>query len=334
MTFSSSSPHSPHDLSQVKGVVGRFAPSPSGNLHLGSLRTAFAAWLAARSAGGKLFYRVEDTDQERARPEIVQQQKEDLEWLGMDFDAFNGAPYLQQSKEATRYQKELDRVASHCTACTCSRKVLLDLRLQHQWPGDYHPPQCPKPAREESHSAALRFQPGPGEFHIDDLIRGPMRFYPNQSNGPFVVRRADGFFAYQLVVVLDDIFMGVNQVVRGDDILHATGMQLSLYSALGAKPPRYAHLPLILNESGEKFSKSHGTPDVRFLQHRGVTRESILTFLSHSLGLTGPEEVISEPRRLVKAFAFDKIPRESTLVDLQTLSYRIGAGPSISLRPT
>ena len=329
MTFSSSSSHAADGPSQQKETIGRFAPSPSGNLHLGSLRTAFAAWLAARSAGGKFFYRVEDTDQERARPDIIQQQKEDLEWLGLDFDRFNGAPYLQQSKESGRYRQQLDRLTANCLACTCSRRLLTDLRTRNHWPSDYHPPLCPKAAREDDLRATLRFRPAPGEFHVEDSIRGALSFNPGQLNGPFVIRRADGFYAYQLVVVLDDIFMGVNQVVRGEDILHATGMQLSLYAALGEPPPNYAHVPLVFNEWGEKFSKSLGTPDLRFLRERGVSRDAILSFISHTLGLTGPGDVISEPKRLIKGFAFDKIPKDSTLVDLISLSYRIGSGPMI-----
>lgn len=308
-------------------IVGRFAPSPSGQLHLGSLRTALAAWLFARSAGGTIYYRVEDVDRGRAVEQIRDQQMSDLAALSLTFDPFEGQPFLSQSTSYPRYEIALDQLRTLLFACSCSRKKLSQARvsLGKSFADDFYPGFCAAKNLPATPPCALRCRLKGGIYCMDDQILGRQGFDPLKEHGPFIVRRADGHFAYQLAVVVDDIFMGVNQVVRGRDILPSTGPQLCLYEVLKQTPPKYAHVPLVLSKaSGKKFSKSEGALDYQGLMGRGLTREAILKFLCHSLGLIPAGTSIISPQELVKDFAAQKIIREDTFVDTNKLLYWIG----------
>ncbi|HEX2093301.1 MAG TPA: tRNA glutamyl-Q(34) synthetase GluQRS, partial [Longimicrobiaceae bacterium] len=249
-------------------VRGRFAPSPTGRLHLGNARTALLAWLHARSAGGRFVLRVEDLDRGRVRPGYAEAQLADLRWLGVDWDEgpdVGGpfAPYLQSEREAL-YRETLGRLEERglLYRCRCSRREIAAAASAPHGPADEgprYPGTCrARPAGERDGPAALRFPVSPGEVGFRDLLQGPVAFDPEAETGDFVVRRRDGVAAYQLAVVVDDAAMGITHVVRGADLLPSTARQLLLYRALELLPPEFLHVPLLLGPDGERLAKRHG----------------------------------------------------------------------------
>lgn len=305
--------------------IGRFAPSPSGHLHLGSLRTALAAWLFAKSNGGKIYYRVEDIDQGRASILIRDGQIRDLTTLGINFDSFKGQAYMSQSDRIHHYEEFLAAHKDQLFACSCSRKQLAEMRTGQTVAEDFYSGLCSKRGLTFQPRYAVRCQLPERSYATHDLVLGEQMFNPAREHGPFIVRRADGHFAYQLVVVIDDIAMQINQVVRGSDILPSTGIQLFLYELLGAAPPQFAHVPLVLSkQTGKKFSKSEGAADYGELSKRGVTTDRILSFFAHSLGLRETPSYIESPSALLEGFSAAQITSANTFVDLDSLNYWIG----------
>jgi len=256
-------------------VRGRFAPSPTGALHVGNARTALLAWLHARAAGGAFVMRVEDLDVGRVRPGIMETQLDELRWLGLDWDEgpdIGGphAPYVQ-SLRAERYDAALRVLAERglLFECSCSRK---DIAAAASAPhageeGPRYPGICRRRRVEPSGASlmehgkslvALRMRVERGEVCFDDLGQGRCCFDPAEETGDFVVRRKDGAAAYQLAVVVDDAAQGITDVVRGADLLDSTARQIYLQRLLGAPTPRYLHVPVALSASGEKLSKQTG----------------------------------------------------------------------------
>lgn len=295
---------------------GRFAPSPSGFLHLGNARTALYAWLRCRAAGGEFALRVEDLDGPRTRPEAVFGNLEELRWLGLDWDEgpdVGGphAPYLQ-SRRGELYQAALDRLSAggHLFECYLSRKDLAEVASAPHGssltggpsessggagPGStgssYGPAERALNASVAADKAvagktpSLRFAVPDVDLAFEDALFGPQSV-PAGAIGDFVVRRADGQWAYQLAVVVDDAAMGITEVVRGADLLEATAAQVLLYRALDLRPPTFAHLPLLLDESGQRLAKRMGSLTLRELARAGVRAERVVGWLAHSLGLT------------------------------------------------
>jgi glutamyl-Q tRNA(Asp) synthetase len=224
---------------------GRFAPSPTGPLHAGSLLAALGSWLLARHAGGQWLVRVEDVDPPRTVPGAIDQQLSALAAFGLNSDG----PIVHQHQRSDRYQAALDRLlhAGTAFACHCSRS---DLAAQH---GIHH--HCVARTAREQPALRLRVPPGSAvTFH--DGLRGEIRQDVHAEVGDFVLRRADGYWAYQLAVVVDDDAQGITDVVRGGDLLDSTPRQILLQQALGLPTPRYLHLPLLLDGDGRKLSKS------------------------------------------------------------------------------
>ncbi len=224
---------------------GRFAPSPTGPLHPGSLLAALGSWLLARHAGGHWLVRIEDVDPPRTVPGAVDQQLAVLSGLGLTSDG----PIVHQSGRDSVYQKALDRLLDEGTAfaCHCSRSDLADQR------GIHH--QCV--ARSPRPQPAIRLRVPPGStVHFQDGLRGAIQQNVHAEVGDFVLRRADGYWAYQLAVVVDDGDQGITDVVRGADLLDSTPRQILLQRALGLPTPAYLHLPLLLDTDGRKLSKS------------------------------------------------------------------------------
>jgi len=223
----------------------RFAPSPTGPLHAGSLLAALGSWLLARDAGGQWLVRIEDVDPPRTAPGAVDQQLGVLTALGLTSDG----PVVHQSSRDNLYQRALDRLLDEGTAfaCHCSRSDLADQR------GIHH--QCV--ARRPRAQPAIRLRVPPGStVHFQDGLRGAIRQDVHAEVGDFVLRRADGYWAYQLAVVVDDGDQGITDVVRGADLLDSTPRQILLQRALGLPTPAYLHLPLLLDTDGRKLSKS------------------------------------------------------------------------------
>ncbi len=252
---------------------GRFAPSPTGELHLGNARTALLSWMWARSAGGKYFLRVEDIDLPRVRPGMAQQQMEELRWLGLDWDGEESF----QSRRTSLYEEALRKLGDNVYECFCSRaEIAAVASAPHGDEGPRYPGTCAGLTREQraarrrtrAPSLRLRVPPGPVKFH--DQILGDQEFDTQALVGDFVLRRADGIFAYQLAVVVDDGAMGITQVLRGADLLSSTPRQILLHRLLGQPEPLWAHVPLVLGPGGERLSKRDRSLSLSALRTRGV----------------------------------------------------------------
>jgi len=226
---------------------GRFAPSPTGPLHAGSLLAAFGSWLFARARGGRWELRIEDVDPPRTVPGAARAQLEALAQLGLAGDG----PVLWQSTRGEAYEHALQRLLDQGDAfvCHCSRRDLADSGGVHH--------ACVDGVRRPDPAIRLRVPPGT-VVHFDDALRGPQRQDVHAEVGDFVLRRADGCWAYQLAVVVDDASQGVTEVVRGADLLDSTARQIHLMRRLGLRVPGHAHLPLVLGVDGSKLSKSEG----------------------------------------------------------------------------
>ncbi len=281
-------------------MSGRYAPSPSGDLHIGNLRTAVLAWLFARSTGRDFLMRVENLD--RVRPGAEERQLADLAALGLDWDG----PVVRQSARTALYADALADLQQLGLVyeCFCSRREIREATsAPHQTPGLY-PGTCrdltdaEREQRREDRPAALRLRAEPGEMTVQDELHGPF-------TGPIddvVLRRGDGVPAYNLAVVVDDADQGVDQVVRGDDLLSSSPAQAHLAGLLGLAAPTYAHVPLVLNTAGQRLAKRDGAVTLRELADAGIDTFAAIT---GSLGLTG-----HSPADLLDQFDPAHLPRE------------------------
>ena len=235
--------------------VGRFAPSPTGALHFGSLVAALASYQEARAAKGKWHVRIDDLDQPRAQPGAADGILRALERLGFEWDG----PVLVQSERLERYVAVLDELTRRALAypCSCSRKELEDSALAIDGARIY-PGTCRQGLAPGKQARALRLRTHNAPIGFADAIQGWVEQRVEQEVGDFVLRRADGIVAYQLAIVVDDMDQGVTDVVRGADLLDSTARQIHLQRLLGAPTPRYAHVPVVLNAAGEKLSKQTG----------------------------------------------------------------------------
>ena len=272
-------------------TVGRFAPSPTGDLHLGSALAALGAWASARSQGGRFLWRIENLDGPREVPGAAERQREDARWLGLDWDA----EPVRQSERGSRYDAALARLASagRLFPCRVSRSDLKALASAPHGPGlppypaalrpsDLAPGWFDDPASWAD--AALRFRVAPGTVCWEDGVLGPQCQDVAAEVGDVVLRRRDGLVAYQLAVVVDDLAQGVTEVVRGQDLVDSTARQVQLVRALGGAVPTYAHLPLVHAADGDKLSKRDGALSVRALRQCGVAPEALVGWLAAALG--------------------------------------------------
>ena len=230
--------------------IGRFAPTPSGHLHFGSLVAALASYLDARSVGGRWLTRMEDLDPPREEPGAQAAILKALESYGFEWDG----EMVRQSDRHDAYAEVLNRLFNHglAYACTCSRKTL----------APYHgiyPGLC-RNAGHDTKDAAIRLRVPELEYHFIDRVQGEYRQHLGREVGDFVIRRRDGLYAYQLAVVLDDAWQGITDIVRGADLLDSTPRQLYLQELLGLPQPRYLHIPLITQPDGHKLGKSYRSP--------------------------------------------------------------------------
>lgn len=261
----------------------RFAPSPTGLLHLGHARTHLVTVLRARRIGATIAMRIEDLDGPRVRPGGVDSILRTHEFLGFEFDE---GPTFQSTRTGA-YAAALERLRTFTFPCTCSRREIESLAsAPHGEEGPVYPGTCRGRPSHPGRPAAVRFRlDAPPEF--DDVLHGHVSAI---GSGDFVLRRADGVFAYQLAVVVDDDAIGVTDVVRGDDLLASTPKQIALLRALGRPVPTYLHVPLVRAHDGERLAKRTGARAVLDFRDAGVGRETILGALGYSLGL------IDEPR--------------------------------------
>ena len=276
--------------------IGRLAPSPTGGLHLGHARTFLVAWLAARSRGGRIVYRVEDLDAGRARAEAVAGAMADLRWLGLDWDhgpdvGGPDGPYVQSERQGI-YADTLDRLkaAELVYPCTCTRA---DIARAASAPhaedeGPTYPGTCAGRSAADADGLpdgfAWRFRVPAGSVAWDDRLRGRVELDPARLGGDFVVGRQGVGAGYQLAVVVDDAAMGVTEVVRGDDLIPSTPRQLLLYRALGSDPPGFAHVPLAVAADGRRLAKRDGAPKLATLRESGVDPRRLVGLLARSCG--------------------------------------------------
>jgi len=306
---------------------GRYAPSPTGELHLGNASSALLAWLSVRSRGGTFVMRMEDLDRNRVREELAGRILDDLAWLGLDWDEGPDrggpfAPYAQWPRLA-RYREafELLREQRRVYACFCSRRDVAAAASAPQAPGEEvrYSGACrtidPAEARrrvEQGERHAWRFRvPTDGARTFDDLVHEAWGA-DQPPPGDFVVYRADGVPAYQLACVVDDAAMQVDEVVRGDDLLASTTRQLLLYEALGRRPPVFGHVPLLLGADGVRLSKRHRGVTLRELREAGRGPEELVGRLAAALGLRAAVVPVSSTD-LVAGFSLAKLPRRGLL---------------------
>jgi glutamyl-tRNA synthetase len=312
-------------------IRGRFAPSPTGLLHLGNARTALLAWLHARAAGGAFVMRVEDLDPGRVKPGLMERQLDDLRWLGLDWDEgppVGGAfgPYLQTQRTAM-YDDATRRLArqGRLFACSCTRRDLAAAASAPHGAGDEGPrypgtcrhrpadawlPGAHPPPRE---AMALRYRVEPQTVCFHDLLLGRSCFDPAADAGDFVVRRKDGVAAYQLAVVVDDAAMRITHVVRGADLLPSTARQLLLYRDLELDAPAFLHVPLMIGEDGERLAKRHGAVSLADAREAGIAPERVVGWLAATCGL-GRQDGEATARELVARWSVERIPRGPTVV--------------------
>lgn len=287
-------------------MTGRFAPSPSGRMHLGNLFTALMSWLSARGAGGRWILRIEDLDPQRSKEEWGKLIEEDLLWLGLEWDEGGmdnkgpNGPY-RQSLRSDIYDHYLKRLVDtgHTYPCTCTRADIMSTQAPHQsdgrviYGGRCRPDGLPPFKLHESltpHATRLWVPDKPVEF--DDRLYGKQSVNLARECGDFVVKRADGAWSYQLAVVIDDALMGVNEVVRGNDLLQSAAQQIYLGKLLGFAPPAYFHVPLVCNEQGQRLSKRDRSMSAGELRKR-YSPEGLTGELAHMAGLIEKPEAIS-----------------------------------------
>lgn len=269
-------------------VIGRFAPSPTGRMHLGNVYAALKSWLSAKTRGGRWILRIEDLDPERSRPEYALQLEDDLRWLGLDWDegGVEGigehGPYMQ-SLRGEHYEAALERLrATGLTyGCTCTRAEIMATQAPHQsdgrviYGGRCRPSALPcfAPMPLEPHSVRLHVPDR--DICFFDRNFGAQTFNLARDCGDFILRRKDGAWAYQLAVVVDDAMMGVTEVVRGEDLLLSSAQQIYLYELLGLEVPEFAHIPLKRNEHGERLAKRDRSMSMEQLR-REMTPEQVV----------------------------------------------------------
>jgi glutamyl-tRNA synthetase len=306
--------------------VGRYAPSPTGDLHLGNARTALIAWLWARHSGGRFLLRFEDLDAARVRPGCARQQADSLAWLGLDWD---GEP-VSQSDRTERYEAAIAalRERGALYECFCSRAdVRRAASAPHGPDGPVYGGVCRDLTADEraqrlahGRAPALRVRME-GEVQFCDDVVGPRRETLERTSGDIVVRRSDGVIAYQLAVVVDDAAQGVTHVVRGADLLASTGRQLQLYELLGLAPvPTYAHVPLLLGDDGERMAKRHGAVGLVELRERGADPRALAGWLAHTAGLL-ERAAPCTPAALVERFRPADLEQAATCVRPDSLRW-------------
>jgi glutamyl-tRNA synthetase len=305
----------------------RFAPSPTGYLHVGGARTALYNWLIARKLGGVFVLRIEDTDRERSTDASTRTILDGMTWLGLHWDE---GP-VHQADGLPRHQADARRLLAAGSAyrCFCTPAELAAQReaRKHEYRYDQ---KCRAVPRQESEVRAaagephtIRFRVPEGVTQWDDVVHGETRF-ENASLEDFIILRTDGTPIYNLAVVSDDIDMRITHVIRGDDHIPNTPKQILLYQALGAPVPAFAHLPMILGPDGKKLSKRHGATAVGDYAQLGVLPEALFNFLALLGWNPGDEREVMEVDELVEAFTLERINRKSAVFDTEKLFWMNG----------
>ena len=291
---------------EVKKPVGRFAPTPSGRMHLGNVFAALIAWLAVRSGDGSMVLRMEDLDRQRTKPEYAEILRKDLQWLGLTYDCETPP----QSTRAEVYQQyfEVLQEKGLLYPCYCTRAQLHSVNAPHQSDGTYvYPGTCRNLTAPPDREPSWRVIVPDRDYEVADKIQGIYRENLQQNCGDFVVRRSDGAFVYQLAVIVDDGLAGVNQVVRGVDLLGSVPRQMYLQELFGFETPEYAHVPLLVAQDGRRLSKRDQDMDLGYLQQYRTAPEIIGTLAYHAGIIDICAPVI--PQELITEFSWEKLKK-------------------------
>lgn len=299
-------------------VRTRFAPSPTGYLHVGGVRTALFSWLHARKHGGEFVLRIEDTDLERSTPESVNAILQGLAWLGLDCDE---GPYYQ-TQRFDRYNEVIEQLLREGNAylCSCSRQrleVLREAQMRKKEKPRYDG-HCRQLNIDPSAPHVVRFNtPKEGVIVVVDRVRGKVAFQ-NSELDDLIIRRTNGAPTYNLTVVVDDMDMEITDVIRGDDHLNNTPRQINILKALGRNPPVYAHLPMILGEDGSRLSKRHGAVSVMEYRNQGILPEALLNYLVR-LGWSHSDQEIFSTDEMIKLFDINEVNKTASVFNYEKL---------------
>lgn len=293
-------------------VCTRFAPSPTGYLHVGGARTALFSWLYARKQGGQFILRIEDTDLERSTPESVEAILEGMAWLGLDYDQ---GPFYQ-TQRFDRYKEMIDQLLEQGDAyyCYCSKQELDDRREQQR--ANKEKPRYDGRCRHLTEprtgvEPVIRFKnPTEGDTVVHDLVRGDVVFN-NGELDDLIIARSDGTPTYNLTVVVDDLDMGLTHVIRGDDHLNNSPRQLNIFKALDVQPPIFAHLPMILGSDGARLSKRHGAVSVMHYRDEGFLPEALLNYLVR-LGWSHGDQEIFSTEEMIALFELEGVNKSAS----------------------
>lgn len=310
--------------------VGRFAPSPTGRMHLGNVYTALMSWLSVRSRGGRWILRIEDLDPQRSRREYAELLEDDLRWLGLDWDegGLDGVgpngPYIQ-SRRNEIYLDYFERMRAQglLYPCTCRRADLLASSAPHAsdgrpvYGGRCRPAHLPWSGAEPSAPHSWRIAMPDETIVVNDAVFGALSFSLKNDIGDIILRRTDGAWAYQLAVVIDDALMGVNEVMRGVDLLPSAAAQIFLFRTLGFAPPTCAHLPLLADASGRRLSKRDASLSMEELRKR-YTPEQLLGHIAKLSNIVSNDAPLSLDE-LLKAFSLGKIKASATITALNDI---------------
>jgi len=301
-------------------IKTRFAPSPTGYLHVGGARTALYSWLFARNHGGEFVLRIEDTDLERSTPEAIEAIMDGMNWLNLEWDE---GPYFQ-TKRFDRYNAVIDEmlVAGTAYKCYCSKERLEALREEQMANGD-KPRYDGRCRHSHEHHAAdepcvVRFaNPQEGSVIFDDQIRGPIEF-SNQELDDLIIRRTDGSPTYNFCVVVDDWDMEITHVIRGEDHINNTPRQINILKALNAPVPVYAHVSMINGDDGKKLSKRHGAVSVMQYRDDGYLPEALLNYLVRLGWSSGDQEIFSR-EEMIKLFSLNAVSKSASAFNTDKL---------------
>ena len=296
-------------------VRTRFAPSPSGYLHIGGARTALFNFLFARHHGGKFILRIEDTDRERSTPEAINAILDAMNWLGLDWDE---GPFYQ-TKRYPLYEEKLQKLLSEGKAypCVCTpekleakRQLAQKEKRKSMYDGTCRPPEGVIPPLPQDKPYTIRFRsPRDGSTIVNDAVKGDVVF-DNRELDDLIIARSDGTPTYNFCVVVDDIDMGITHIIRGDDHLANTPRQILLYQALGDTPPQFAHVPLILGLDKARLSKRHGATSVTAYRDMGYLPEAILNYLVRLGWSHGDQELFSR-EELIEKFSLESVGKSA-----------------------
>ncbi len=299
-------------------VKTRFAPSPTGYLHVGGARTALFSWLHARKHGGKFVLRIEDTDLERSTQESINAILEGMTWLGLEYDE---GPFYQTHR-FDRYNEVIDDLLARGLAyrCSCTKERIEALREEQMRRKEKprYDGHCRAGSVTADEAHVVRFRnPRDGSVIVDDLVRGKVIF-SNDELDDLIIRRTDGSPTYNLTVVVDDLDMGITNVIRGDDHLNNTPRQINILKALGAEPPHYAHVPMILGDDGSRLSKRHGAVSVMEYRNQGILPEALLNYLVR-LGWSHGDQEIFSLDEMVELFDISNVNKAASAFNSEKL---------------